>query len=63
MTPKEKAQEIFDKFYIETYGFASEQAKKFSLIGIDEILKVGTFHRLTSENEYWEEVKKEIGKL
>ena len=63
MTPKEKAQEIFDKFYIETYGFAKEDAKKFSLIAIDEILKVGTFHKLTAENQYWEEVKKEIKNL
>jgi hypothetical protein len=69
MTPKEKAQELFDKFYIEIYGFAKEDAKKFSLIAIDEIINASPIEPMTFLNgmrsniPYWEEVKKEIEKL
>ena len=43
MTPKEKAQEIFDKYYIVCQEYTEEiqcsiQAKQCTLIAVDEIL-------------------------
>jgi len=44
MTPKEKAQELFDKYYIVCQEFTEEiqcsiQAKQCALIAVDEIMK------------------------
>ena len=69
MTPKEKAKELVHKFTIDLEPFSEYgkwdkmQGKECALIAVDEILKVGTFHRLTAENQYWEEVKQEIKNL
>ena len=73
MTPKEKAQELLEKFEdIKTLHFWAEyennnillinQAKICALIAVDEILKtIGD--KIFSEYEYWQEVKQEINKL
>ena len=61
MTPKEKAQELYNKMY--DYSLFEEEAKRCALIAVDEILKVSFFFKLIAETEYWEEVKKEIEKL
>ena len=70
MTPKEKAQELLEKFEdIKTLHFWAEyennnillinQAKICALIAVDEILKtIGD--KIFSEYEYWQEVKQEI---
>jgi hypothetical protein len=70
MTPKEKSQELFDKYWELNTDFDGlvkyELAKQCALIAVDEILDVITviydydFEKL---NPYWEEVKKEIEKL
>ena len=65
MTPKEKAMELFDRFYgIEPVqpiyiGMDKGQAKQCALICVDEILE---FHDRIDVN-YWKEVKKEINNL
>lgn len=59
MTPKEKAQELYNKFYgIPLYILTVKQCCH---IAIDEILKAGLF--TFSDKEYWVEVKEEINKL
>jgi len=60
MTPKEKAEELVDKFKdIKDAYYIDEQAKKRALIAVDEIIRV-----LQDEQDwYWPEVKEEIEKL
>ena len=64
MTPKEKAKELVDRFFIEvdSYGVtdivSQAKAKQCVLICVDEIHKVTNY-----EINYWEEVKQEIEKL
>ena len=62
MTPKEKAKELVDKFTVVGLQQRNE-GYQCALIAVDEILKVSTFHRLTAEKQYWEEVKQEIENL
>ena len=59
MTPKETAERLF-KRYIYIMGYYHEQdAKKYALIAVDEILNViDNFEMI-----YWENVKQEIEKL
>jgi hypothetical protein len=72
MTPKEKAQELVDKFKIFVIGrndsvIEKQNAKRCALIAVDEIIESDWFiptlrdkHEWTS---YWNEVKTEIEKL
>jgi hypothetical protein len=60
MTPKEKAQNLVQKF-IQTNG-NSFFAKECALIAVDEIIK--TFDCTTPQSiDYWQEVKTEIQNL
>jgi hypothetical protein len=57
MTPKEKAQELVDKYY----NFGDQEfdySKEFALIAVDEILK-----EVVLTTMYWQEVKQEIQAL
>jgi hypothetical protein len=71
MTPKEKAKELFLKYYRDSDLLVEElsliQAKECAMIAVDEIIKSNP----TNDNElyaemvddaikYWQEVKKEI---
>ena len=60
MTPKDKAEELFNKYYqtIDIYNY--ENVKNAALIAVDEILG---FLSYQSHIRYWQEVKKEIEKL
>ena len=58
MTPQEKAQELFDKYYAITGPFFTE-VKKCALIAVDEILSLCWNGNEVSLN-YWQEVKQEI---
>jgi hypothetical protein len=68
MTPKEKAEELINKFHKFTYTAVHANktsgeyadAIKCSLIAVDEILKL--VYTIKME-QYWEQVKKEIEKL
>ncbi len=59
MTPKEKAQELFDKFNNPdrtNYPYYSHNAQQCALIAVDElIIQVNYLHI-----EYWKEVKQYI---
>jgi len=78
MTPKEKAEELFNKYYqtIDIYNF--ENVKNAALIAVDEILettkvKWATQRKLpngeyklwkgVAYKKYWQEVKQEIEAL
>jgi hypothetical protein len=69
MTPKEKAQELTDKYRMFTEFSSIVAAKQCALIAVDEILE--EFDHLAWDNEtygntkmkYWQEVKQEIEKL
>jgi hypothetical protein len=62
MTPKEKAEELFDKYFEVTNNYY--QAKECALIAIDEIMNViiGSYD-YELEKIYWQDVKNEIEKL
>ena len=79
MTPKEKAEQIFDLYFEEMLSFGfylhNSQIRRLALIVVDEILKLdnpNTYNYLTENKEhliveladnYWTEVKKEIEAL
>ena len=67
MTPKEKAKELFDKYYSnipETglqgkYSIFTQHAKQCALIAVDECLHTC----VESMIYFWKEVKEEINNL
>ena len=73
MTPKEKAEELHNKFYKINEGVNLiywEEAKQCALIAVDELIESHLLLTTTQEVEpsirckrYWQEVKKEIEKL
>ena len=70
MTPKEKAQELVQRFIDEAYAETTEQlytpvAKNAALIAVNEILGLGKMVGDLSFSFlfYWEEVKREIENL
>ena len=63
MTPKEKAEELHNKFYKINEGVNLiywEEAKQCALIAIDEILKICVDSLGLTELDYWQDVKEEI---
>lgn len=72
MTPKEKAQDLWVKYYeripdsIYTNYAAKMEAKYFALIAVDEIIEVMDYDYTIPKKfgePYWVAVKKEIEKL
>ena len=72
MTPKEKAQELVQRFIDEAYAETTEQlytpiAKKAALIAVDEIINIAYWEYMESgggqEEKYWIQVKQEIENL
>jgi hypothetical protein len=68
MTPKEKAEELINKYFNFIYlDLDYEQSKQCALIVVDEILGDIDDSILHPQNkeaiEYWQKVKKEIEKL
>ena len=67
MTAKEKANELFDKFYLQTEYYINcgceFLAKDNALICVDEIINCNTIYMEGCYIEYWKEVKQEINKL
>ncbi len=79
MTPKEKAEELVQKYKHHSYRGACEEddermvlyhAKQCALIAVDEIVRLDIFNcncEWSDEDgdtrEYWREVKQEIEKL
>jgi predicted TIM-barrel fold metal-dependent hydrolase len=75
MTPEEKAEELYQKFY-NNYGYygmpadAIIHSKQSALIAVDEILNsldsetiIYSSDYCFEENKYWFQVKEEIEKL
>ena len=61
MTPSEKAQELYLKFYgVPLY---IKTVKQCCHILIDEILVADYFMMTEKQEKFWEEVKEEINKL
>lgn len=65
MTPKDKAKELVDKYYIICQEFTEEiqcsiQAKQCALISVEEVIK-NSFPGVIKC--HWEEVKHEINQL
>jgi len=68
MTPKDKAQELVDKFRNEITSFLGDNmkkinAKKCALIAVDEILNINSVDKDFSLSFYWQDVKDEIQNL
>ena len=68
MTPKEKAIELVDKYFVLVDGsIAFTDVKQCSLIAVDEIIKANPYERnktdMDSTIDYWQEVKQEIKAL
>jgi hypothetical protein len=72
MTPKEKAEELVDKFRNEITSFLGDNmkkinAKKCALVAVDELIKIHYLLTTTQDTSpsinYWKEVKKEIQNL
>ena len=75
MTPKEKAKELFSKYYNSIEHTLSEEysphemfvVEQCALIAVDEIIKANPYEvsktDMDSTIDYWNEVKQEIKKL
>jgi hypothetical protein len=72
MTPKKKAQELFDKYYIICQEFTEEiqcsiQAEQCALVAVDEqislLLSLSPYMAFPNQVTYLQEVKQEIEKL
>jgi len=69
MTPKEKAEELFNKMLKNTLE-SHYYAKQCALVAVDEIIKLDIFDcndEWSDEDEdtkeYWQQVKQQIEKL
>jgi len=71
MSPKEKAKELYDKYYdaIQEHWDAGTVSKHCALIAVDEIIRIAPSYGIIEwtidedTKEYFELVKKEIEKL
>jgi hypothetical protein len=66
MTPKEKAQQLRDKFYLHTTITELEEAKECALIVVNELIEeCDKFFEAISKDrkQYWQKVKKELIEL
>lgn len=64
MTPKEKAEELVDKYDgFMTYIEAKGKAKDCAMASVEEILDSNMIHLHLHQMDYWRKVKREIRKL
>ena len=70
MTPKEKANQLVDNYWLMDKinpSLSKEQAKQCALVAVDELIKIHylltTTHDTSPSINYWKEVKKEIQNL
>jgi hypothetical protein len=66
MTPKEKAQELFDKMQFNAvYVYTNNCAKEHALIAVDEVIKSqkNIFGLNNQTTKFYLEVQQEIEKL
>ncbi len=62
MTPEEKAEQLFNRFYFDTSLNELEDAKDCALIAVDEII-ITLAEDINPLVNYWFKVKQEIEKL
>ena len=61
MSPKEKAEELVNKFNYEDKHYLMLDAKQCALIAVDELIEETYFtDGYYQRHKYWEEVKEEI---
>jgi hypothetical protein len=70
MTPKEKANQLVDNYWLMDKinpSLSKEQAKQCALIAVDELIKIHylltTTHDTSPSINYWKDVKKELENL
>jgi hypothetical protein len=65
MRTKEKAKELFNKYYQKCAdsSYPEYMAKDCALIAVDEIIKEVNQNFTSDRYAYWQEVKEEIEKL
>ena len=64
MTPKEKAEELVNKFSdLEDGEMYIGKAKQCAIIAVDEIITFGNAVGIREPMMYWNEVKSEIEKI
>ena len=71
MTPKEKAEELINKFIPHTKVFHEvlgwedyiDSAKQCALVAVDEILNINSVDKDFDLSHYWQHVKDEIQNL
>jgi hypothetical protein len=61
MTPKEKAQQLFDQF--NDYPLKREWIKRCAMIAVDEIWAALESEKVFEKHGYWQDVKREIENL
>ena len=66
MTPKEKAEELLERFRLNVLDYEgasinTHKAKQCAIIAVDEILNAHLFD--LDEKQYWEQVRTEIENL
>jgi hypothetical protein len=66
MTPKEKSEELVEKFMLWKFQkceLSKKQAKQCALIAVNELIYETQFEVPNIRQRYWIEVKQEIEKL
>jgi hypothetical protein len=66
MTPKEKSEELVEKFMLWKFQkceLSKKQAKQCALIAVDELIYETQFEVPNIRQRYWNEVKTEIENL
>lgn len=68
MTPKEKAKQLYNKMWTfedenDIESMSRYNAKQCALVCVNEIIEELNTIPFVNQNEYWQEVKKEINKL
>ena len=71
MTPKEKAEELVDRYFKLlnyefgdlVYSLRDKQPKECAFIAVDEIIDALDKSLIDSDIEWWKQVKQEIEKL
>jgi hypothetical protein len=66
MTPKEKSEELVEKFMLWKFQkceLSKKQAKQCALIAVDEIIYSHSQDTTDNQFYYWQEVKQEIENL
>lgn len=62
MTPKEKADNLYNRMVVD-FNIDKFQSKQCALVAVDEIIKAHVHNEGVRHLKWWEEVKQEIEKI